>query len=77
METDLELRPYLGSEGPKKGDLSKFIEDAVSWRLFDEAVTAIRARNADTDPDAVMDMINSTVRDVRRDRAKIRRTVSP
>jgi hypothetical protein len=28
-ETDLELRTYLGSHGMKKGDLSKFIEEAV------------------------------------------------
>ena len=35
-ETDLELRSYLGSQGMKKGALSRFIEDAVRWRLFDQ-----------------------------------------
>jgi hypothetical protein len=69
-ETDLELRTYLGSQGMKKGDLSKFIEDAVRWRLFDQTVTAIKARNADADPDVLMEMIDKTVRDVRRERAK-------
>jgi hypothetical protein len=75
-ETDLELRSYLGSQGMKKGDLSKFIEDAVRWRLFGQTVTAIKARNADTDPDALMEMIDTTVRDVRRNRAKKRKGAS-
>ena len=71
-ETDLELRSYLGSQGMKKGALSRFIEDAVRWRLFDQTVTAIKTRNADTDADALMKMIDETVRDVRRERAKKR-----
>jgi Ribbon-helix-helix domain len=75
-ETDLELRTYLGSQGMKKGDLSKFIEDAVRWRLFDQTVTAIKVRNADIDPDALTDMIDTTVRDVRRNRTKQRETAS-
>ena len=28
-ETDLTLRTFLGAQGAKKGDLSKFIEEAV------------------------------------------------
>ena len=28
-ETDLSLRGFLGAQGMKKGDLSKFVEDAV------------------------------------------------
>ena len=71
-ETDLALRSYLGSQGMKKGALSKFIQDAVCWRLFDRTVTAIKARNADTDPEMLMELIDTTVRDVRRERAKKR-----
>ena len=33
-ETDLTLRTFLGSQGMKKGDLSKFIEEAVRWRVL-------------------------------------------
>ena len=76
-ETDLELRTYLGSQGMKKGDLSKFIEDAVLWRLFDQTVIAIKTRNADTDPDTLTDLIDTTVRDVRRDRAKTKVPSTP
>jgi phytoene/squalene synthetase len=71
-ETDLDLRAYLGCQGMKKGDLSKFIEDAVRWHLLDHTVAAIKARNSDADPDALVEMIDTTVRDVRRDRAKTR-----
>ena len=33
-ETDLPLRTFWGSQGMKKGDLSKFIEEAVRWRVL-------------------------------------------
>lgn len=33
-EIDLTLRTYLGAQGMRKGDLSKFIEEAVRWRIF-------------------------------------------
>jgi hypothetical protein len=72
-ETDLALRSYLGNHGMKKGDLSKFIEDAVRWRLFDQTVAAIKDRNANTDPEELMTLIDKTVRDVRRDMAKGRK----
>ena len=42
-ETDLALRTLLGSQGMKKGDLSKFIEDAVRLQvIIDGAVTEVR-----------------------------------
>ena len=69
-DTDLAVRSYLGDRGMKKGDLSRFIEDAVRWRLFDQTVEAIKDRNADTDPDEPMDLIDSTVREVRCERAR-------
>jgi hypothetical protein len=33
-DTDLTLRTYLGAHGMKKGDLSKFIEEAVRRRVL-------------------------------------------
>jgi hypothetical protein len=50
-ETDLAMRAYLGAQGMRKGDLSRFIEDAVRWRMFDSAVQAVKARNADISPE--------------------------
>lgn len=46
-ETDASLREYLGAQGMKKGDLSRFVEDAVLWRMFDATVQGIKQRNAD------------------------------
>ena len=56
-ETDLILRTFLGSQGMKKGDLSKFIEDAVRWRVLQRTIQDIRARNADADPDEIQRML--------------------
>ena len=67
-ETDLTLRTFLGSQGMKKGDLSKFIEEAVRWRLFDHTVQDIKARNAETAPDELQKLIDDAVREVRADK---------
>ncbi|HXM41032.1 MAG TPA: ribbon-helix-helix domain-containing protein [Bryobacteraceae bacterium] len=74
-ETDLTLRTFLGAHGMKKGDLSKFIEQAVRAHVFHRAVEDIKARNADTDPDELQTLIDNTVREVRAERrAKARAT---
>ena len=67
-ETDLTLRTFLGSHGMKKGDLSRFIEQAVRAHVFRRTVEDIRARNADTDPDELQALIDDTVKEVRAER---------
>lgn len=69
-ETDLSLRTFLGSQGMKKGDLSKFIEEAVRWRLFHRSVQDIKARNAGTDPGELQADIDEAVHEVRTDRRR-------
>ena len=69
-ETDLSLRTFLGSQGMKKGDLSKFIEEAVRWRLFHRSVQDIKARNAGSDPDELRAAIDEAVREVRAERRR-------
>jgi hypothetical protein len=54
--------------------MKKLIEDSVRRRLFDRTVEAINDRNAVTDPDTLMGLIDSIVRDVRRARSKRRGT---
>jgi hypothetical protein len=44
-ETDQALRAYLTRRGGKKGDLSKFVTEAVQSRLFDLMVGDIKKRN--------------------------------
>jgi hypothetical protein len=64
-ETDLALRAYLGAQGMRKGDLSKFIEDAVRWRMFDRAVQRVKARNADVSASDLQAAIDEACRSVR------------
>jgi 3-oxoacyl-[acyl-carrier-protein] synthase III len=44
-ETDIALRTLLAQQGMRKGDLSRFVEDAVRWRVLDSSVERIRGRN--------------------------------
>ena len=67
-ETDLTLRTFLGSQGMKKGDLSKFIEQAVRAHVFHRTVEDIKARNASADPDEMQALIDDAVRKVRAER---------
>ena len=62
-ETDLTLRTYLGARGMKKGDLSKFIEEAVRWRILSRTVRDIKARNANGNE--LQAIIDAAVREVR------------
>jgi hypothetical protein len=64
-ETDMALRAYLGAQGMRKGDLSKFIEDAVRWRMFDQAVQGVKARNAAINPDELQAAIDEACAAVR------------
>ena len=64
-ETDLPLRTFWGSQGMKKGDLSKFIQEAVRWRVFHRTVQDIKQRNAETDPNELQSLIDGAVREVR------------
>jgi hypothetical protein len=41
-ETDISVRTFLAQRGMKKGDLSKFIEDAVKWRVLDRTLAEVR-----------------------------------
>jgi hypothetical protein len=67
-ETDLTLRTFLGAHGMKKGDLSKFIEEAVRWRVFHRTVQDIKTRNAKTDPGELQRLVDDAVREVRAER---------
>jgi Ribbon-helix-helix domain len=73
--TALALRDFLGSR-IKKGELSKFIEEAVRAHIFRCTVQDIKAHNADTDPKELQALIDNTVREVRAERrAKIKHNI--
>jgi len=67
-ETDLSLRTFLGAQGMKKGGLSKFIEDAVRWRVFHRTVQEIKSRNANNNPEELQRIVDDAVREVRTQR---------
>jgi uncharacterized protein with von Willebrand factor type A (vWA) domain len=67
-DTDLALRTFLGSQGMKKGDLSKFIEDAVRWRVLQRTIEDIRQRNVGTDQDEIQRIVDEAVSEVRAER---------
>lgn len=73
-QADLALRSYLGSQGMKKGDISKFIEEAVRWRIFHQTIQQAREAFADVPPNELQKMIDDAVDEVRarryRERAK-------
>jgi hypothetical protein len=64
-EADRALRIFLGAQGMKKGDLSRFIEEAVRWRIFHQTVRDARAAFADVDPNDLQKMIDDSVEEVR------------
>ncbi len=64
-EADHALRSFLGSQGMKKGDISKFIEEAVRWRIFHQTVREARESFADVSPDELQRMIDEATEDVR------------
>lgn len=67
-ETDIAVRSFLAQRGMKKGDLSKFIEDAVKWRVLDQTMAEARAGFADLPPDDVETLVDEAVATVRRAR---------
>lgn len=69
-ETDLSLRAFLGARGMRKGDLSRFVEEAVCWRMLDRTAQAVKDRNQDIDPERLQEMIDQAVQEVRSERRK-------
>jgi hypothetical protein len=66
-ETDIALRTLLATRGGKKGDLSKFVEDAVNREIFRETVRDVQARNADLDPVEVEALVATELEEAGKD----------
>ena len=60
-ETDRTVRMFLARNGGKKGDLSRFVDDAVRRRVFDLTVSQVKERNADLDQRKILSVINDEV----------------
>ena len=61
-ELDRSLRQFLAAEGRgKKGDLSRFVTEAVNKRIFEMAHDRVVERNADLDPEELDGMIEESL----------------
>ena len=66
-ETDLALRAFLGNRGMRKGDLSKFIEDAVRWRMLSATRKKMQDAFADLSAEEVQALAEEAVDAVRQE----------
>ncbi len=57
-DTDIAVRSFLAQRGLKKGDLSKFIEEAVKWRVLDQTMAEARRKFADLSPDDLQALLD-------------------
>jgi hypothetical protein len=64
--TDARLRSYLAERGTKKGAFSKFIEEAVKWRLLDLTIAEARSGFEDMDEDELAVLLDEAVSAARR-----------
>jgi hypothetical protein len=72
-DTDVAVRTFLAQRGMKKGDLAKFIEDAVRWRVFDATVVETKARNTGVPENEINAAIEDALTTVRAERFGSRR----
>jgi hypothetical protein len=75
-ETDVALRTYHAQSGLRKGDLSKFIEEAVRWRVLDRTAAGVRVRAGRMDADELRALIDDAVAHARAERMPARRTTA-
>jgi hypothetical protein len=64
-DTDLSLRTFLAGRGTKKGDISKFVEEAVRWRILDETINEARDKFSDLNTDELQALIDDASVDAR------------
>lgn len=64
-DTDRALRTFLAARGGKKGDLSRFVEEAVNLEIMRQTVRDVRARNADIDPSELESLVAEELGEMR------------
>jgi hypothetical protein len=69
-QSDIALRTFLAQRGMKKGDISKFVEEAVRWRVLDQTIADARSKFADLPPDELQSIIDEAVAANRQDASR-------
>lgn len=59
--TDRALRSYLARKGTKKGDLSRFVDEAVLSRLFELTVKDVKERNQEYAQEDILEAIEDAL----------------
>jgi len=60
-DTDRALRSYLARSGGRKGDLSRFVDNAVVARLFELTVEDVKERNRAQSQDEIIAAIEAAL----------------
>jgi hypothetical protein len=60
-DTDRALRSYLARKGTKKGDLSRFVDEAVLSRLFELTVEDVKDRNQEYAQEDILEAIEDAL----------------
>lgn len=61
-ETDIDLRTYLAQQGTKKGDISKFVEQAVRRDILLRTLDEVQTKNGDVAAADIEAAITSALR---------------
>jgi hypothetical protein len=69
-ETDSSVRSYLGTQAKRKGGMSRFVEEAVRWRILDRTSQGLKERNRDLPAAKLQTMIDQAVRETRAQRRR-------
>jgi len=60
-QTDTSLRTFLAERGVPETDFSKFIEEAVKWRVFDQTLAEVRSKFVDLSPEEIETLVAEAV----------------
>ena len=60
-KTDRAVRTFLARNGGKKGDLSRFVDEAVRRRVMEATMRRVKERNARYDQQELLDLIDEEV----------------
>jgi len=60
-DTDRALRSYLARTGGRKGDLSRFVDNAVLARLFELTVEDVKERNRTQSQNEIIEAIEEAL----------------
>ncbi len=62
---DIDLRTRLAERGMKKGDLSKYIKEAVRLQMLRDAIADVREGFKDMMPNAIQELVDEALAAVR------------